>query len=123
MEILEGLSTLHQTRELQRDAMHMVRHLQARIEVKKEVMDEQKNEHVRRHAELQSVVEAKISEATELRGRLNDIGLALNAVGALKSSAQEVSRSVADTPTATGLRVRLVWQRRVRSAGSRSLLE
>jgi hypothetical protein len=77
VEILEGLSTLHQTRELQRDAMHMVRHLQARIEVKKEVMDEQKNEHVRRHAELQSVVEAKISEATELRGRLNDIGLAL----------------------------------------------
>jgi hypothetical protein len=35
VEILEGLSTLHQTRELQRDAMHMVRHLQARIEVKK----------------------------------------------------------------------------------------
>jgi len=39
VEILEGLFTLHQTRELQRDAMHMVRHLQARIEVKQEVMD------------------------------------------------------------------------------------
>ena len=68
------------------------------------------NEHVRRHAELQSVVEAETSEATELRGRLNDIGLALNADAALKSSAEEVYRSVAGTPTATGLRLLLFWQ-------------
>ena len=123
VKILEGLSTLHQTRELQRDAMHMVRHLQARIEVKKEVMEEQQNEHVRRHVELQSVVEAKISEATELRGLLNDIELALECGCCFKKLGSGSVSLGAGTPTATGLRVRLVWQTRVRSAGSQSLLE
>jgi hypothetical protein len=56
--------------------MQIVRDLQARIEVKKEVMEEEQNEHARRRAQLQSVVEAKMKEATELRGRLNDIALA-----------------------------------------------
>jgi hypothetical protein len=53
-----------------------VRGLQARIEVKKEVMEEEQQGHTRRHAKLQSVVEAKIQESAELRGRLNDIALA-----------------------------------------------
>ena len=35
------------------------------------------NEDARRHAQLLSVVEAKITEAAELRGRLKDISLAL----------------------------------------------
>jgi hypothetical protein len=56
--------------------MEMVRDLQARIEVKKEAMEEEQHEHARRHAQLQSVVEAKIQEAAELRGRLDDIALA-----------------------------------------------
>jgi hypothetical protein len=53
-----------------------VRDLQARIEVKKQAMEEEQHEHARRHAQLQSVVEAKIQDAAELRGRLNDIALA-----------------------------------------------
>ena len=73
MEILEGVSTLRKARGHQRDAMQMVRDLQARIEVKKEVMEEEQHEHARRHAQLQSVVEAKIREAAELRERLKDI--------------------------------------------------
>jgi hypothetical protein len=83
VEILEGEtagsgdpSTLQKARGHQPDAMEMVRNLQARIEVKKEVMEEEHHEHARRHAQLQSVVEAKIQEAAELRGRLNDIALA-----------------------------------------------
>jgi hypothetical protein len=56
--------------------MERVKDLQARIDVKKEVMEEEQHEHARRHAQLQSVVEAKMEEATELRGRLNDIVLA-----------------------------------------------
>ena len=55
----------------------IVRELHARIEVKKEIMEEEQFEHARRHAQLQSVVEAKVKEAAELRGRLNDIALAL----------------------------------------------
>jgi Ran GTPase-activating protein (RanGAP) involved in mRNA processing and transport len=57
--------------------LHTVRDLQARIEVKKEAMEEEQHEHARRHAQLQSVVEAKMKEANELRGRLNEIALAL----------------------------------------------
>jgi hypothetical protein len=56
--------------------MVVVRDLQARIEVKKEVMEEEQHEHAWRHAQLQSVVEAKIQEAVEVRGHLNDIALA-----------------------------------------------
>ena len=76
VEILEGPSTLQKTRGHQPDAMEMVRDLQARIEVKKEAMEEEQHEHARRHAQLQSVVsvvEAKMQEAAELRGCLNDI--------------------------------------------------
>jgi len=47
--------------------MEIVRDLQSRIEVK-DVMEEE--QHVRRHAQLQSVVEVKMKEATELRGCL-----------------------------------------------------
>jgi hypothetical protein len=72
VEILEGRSgdssTAQKARGQKQDAMQMVRDLQARIEVKKEVMEEeqQRVQHARRHAQ----------EATELRGRLNDIVLA-----------------------------------------------
>jgi hypothetical protein len=76
VEILEGPWTLQKTRGHQPDAMEMVRDLQARIVVKKKAMEEEHHEHARRHAQLQSVVEAKIQEAAELRGRLNDIALA-----------------------------------------------
>ena len=75
-EIREGPWTLQKTRGHQPDAMEMVRDLQARIVVKKEAMEEEQHEHARRHAQLQSVVEAKIQEAAELRGRLDDIALA-----------------------------------------------
>jgi hypothetical protein len=50
-----------------------------------------------------------MKEATELRGRLDDIVLAFNARSVLKHSAKEVCRSAAGTPTATGLLVGLVW--------------
>ncbi len=70
-----------------------MRDLQARIEVKNEVM------------QLQFVVEAKIQEAVQLRGCLNDI--APNARSALKFSVEEVCRSATVTPTAT-CRSRLV---------------
>ena len=40
-------------------------------------MEEEQQEHARRHAQLQSVVKAKIQEAAELRGRLKDIALAV----------------------------------------------
>jgi hypothetical protein len=76
VEILEGPSTLEKTRGNQPGAMEIVRDLQACIEVKEEVMEEEQHEHVRRHAQIQCVVEAKIQEAAELRGRLNDIALA-----------------------------------------------
>jgi hypothetical protein len=76
VEILEDPSTLQKSRGHQPDAMEIVRGLQARIEVKKEVMEEEQHEHARRRAQLQSVVEAKIQEAAELRGRLNAIALA-----------------------------------------------
>jgi small ubiquitin-related modifier len=76
VEILEGLSTSQKAQGHHRDAMQMVRNLQARIEVKKEVMEEEQREHVRRHAQLQSVVEAQMKEAQELRGRLTGIALA-----------------------------------------------
>ncbi len=56
--------------------MEIVRDLQALIEVKKEVMEEEQHEHARRHAQLQSVVEANMKDAAELRGRLNAIALA-----------------------------------------------
>ena len=55
----------------------MVRDFQARIEIKKEIMDEEKHENARSHAQLQSVVQAKIKEAAALRGCLNHIALAL----------------------------------------------
>ncbi len=62
MEILDGVpSNLQKTRGHQPDAMEIVRDLQSRIEVKKEVMEEEQQEHAWRHAQLQSVVEAKIS--------------------------------------------------------------
>ncbi len=73
VEILEGPSTLQKTRGHQPEA---VRDLQARIEVKKEAMEEEQHELARRHAQLQSVVEAKAQEAADLRGRLSDNALA-----------------------------------------------
>ena len=76
VEILEGLSTSQKAQGHHRDAMQMVRNLQARIEVKKEFMEEEQREHARRHAQLQCVVEAQMKEAQELRGRLNGIALA-----------------------------------------------
>jgi len=78
VEILdsERPSTLHKARGHQPDAMEIVRGLQARIEVKKEVMEEEQHEHAWRHAQLKFVVEAKMKEAAELWGRLNDIALA-----------------------------------------------
>ncbi len=48
-----------------------------RHEVKKEAMEEKQQEHARRPAQHQSVVVAKMKEAAELRGRLNDIVLSL----------------------------------------------
>ena len=56
--------------------MEIVRDIQSRIEVKKEGMDEELQVHAQRHGQLQSVVEAKIQEAAQLRGLLNDIALA-----------------------------------------------
>jgi predicted nuclease with TOPRIM domain len=77
VEMIEGSpSTLQKTCGHQLHAMESVRDLQARIEVKKEAMEEEQHELARRHAQLQSVVEAKMEEATELRGRLNHIVLA-----------------------------------------------
>jgi Ni,Fe-hydrogenase maturation factor len=88
VEILEGgPSTLQKTH--QPDVMEIVRDLRARIEVKKEVMEKEKHEHARRHAQLQSVVEAKIQEAAD--------------------SVQEVCHLVAGTPTATGSLAGLAW--------------
>ena len=63
VEIIERPSTARKTLGHQRNAMHIVRELRARIEVKKEVMEEEENEHARRHAQLKSVVEAKMKEA------------------------------------------------------------
>jgi hypothetical protein len=40
-------------------------------------MEEVQNEHARQHAQLQSVVEAKMKEANELRGRLKNNVLTL----------------------------------------------
>jgi hypothetical protein len=67
------LERAHLSLVYQPDAMEIVSDLQARMEVKKE---EEQHEHVRRHSQLHSVVEAKIQEAAELRGRLQDIALA-----------------------------------------------
>jgi hypothetical protein len=67
------LERAHLSRVYQPDAMEIVSDLQARMEVKKE---EEQHEHVRRHSQLHPVVEAKIQEAAELRGRLQDIALA-----------------------------------------------
>ena len=122
MKILEDPWTLQKTRGRQPDAMEIVRNLQARIEVKMEVMEEEQHEHARRHAQLQSVLETKMKEATELRGRLDDIALAFNARSVVKRSAKEVCRS-AGTPTATGLLVGLVWWTHVQSVVSPSHLE
>jgi hypothetical protein len=98
VEILEGPSTLHNTRGHQPDAMEIVRGLLARIEVKKEVMEEDQHEHARRHAQLQSVVEAKMKEAAELRGRLDDIALAFECTLCLeKLGAGSVSFSCGHT--------------------------
>ena len=69
------------------------------------------------------LVEATIAETTELWGRLNDIGPALECGCCFKKLGSGSVSLGAGTPTATGLRVRLVWQTRVRSAGSQSLLE
>ncbi len=77
MEILGFEDSTSQKRGHQSDAMETVRNLRARIEVKKEVEEQQQHEHARRHAQVQSVVEAKIQEASELRGHLKDIALAL----------------------------------------------
>jgi hypothetical protein len=77
VEILVDISTLQTARWHQRDATQMVRDLQARIEVNEEAMEVEKDEHARRHAQLLTVVEAKITEAAKLRERLKDISLVL----------------------------------------------
>jgi hypothetical protein len=56
-------------------------------------MEDEENEHARRHAQLKSVVEAKMKEAAELRGRLYDIALALECGCCLESLRQGVTRS------------------------------
>jgi hypothetical protein len=73
--LLMELERAHLSRVYQPDAMEIVRDLQARMEVKKE---EEQHEHARRHSQLHSVVEAKIQEAAELLGHLQDIALAFS---------------------------------------------
>jgi hypothetical protein len=76
-------------------------------------MEEEQHEHVRRHAQLQSVVsvvEAKMQEAAELRGCLNDITLAFECTLCFEKLGTEcVSFGFAGTPTATRLLEGLVW--------------
>ena len=68
--------------------MQIVRDFQARIEIKKEVMEEEQHENARLHAQLQSVVQAKIKEAAALRKCLNDIALALERATATRTGAE-----------------------------------
>ena len=106
VEILEEPSTIQKPRDHQLDVMEIVRDLQSRIEVKKEVMEEEQHKHARCHAQLQSVVEAKIQEGAGLRGRLNDNALTFECTLCFEKLG---AGSVLGTPTATGLLVGLVW--------------